>query len=400
VTRRSRALAGALFVCLHLAILGPLANNEGALVEGEYRAAGEAVLDGAEPYSDLDFEYPPLAIPLVAAPAAVTEDGATYTELFAWMMLVVDLAIVVMLAALPGRRGRVWGALGVYSVLVLALLVRVWEGSELGIGALALQRYDLVPAALVLAAALARSANRSATWSALLAVGTALKAFPAALFPVFVRGERKLGRVVAAALVPLLASAALVLALGDQFWSAVTYHTDRELQIETVGASLVLIADALGGTATTVGGAGSLNLEGTGAGFLRVASIVAMLACYALVVRQLWRHRVEPLESALAALAPLVVLAPVLSPQFLIWLLPLSAAVYGFRAPNLILVGVCLLTGMVLSHYDEVFEHSWQFVTFLVARNVLLLVYLGLVLRPLWRRAEARIPRPRPVIAG
>jgi hypothetical protein len=57
VTRRSRALAGALFVCLHLALLAPLANNDAPLVEGEYRAAGEAVLDGSKPYSDLDWQF-------------------------------------------------------------------------------------------------------------------------------------------------------------------------------------------------------------------------------------------------------------------------------------------------------------------------------------------------------
>jgi Glycosyltransferase family 87 len=401
VTRRSRALAGALFVAAHLAFLAPLANNASPLVEGEFGAVGEEVLDGAEPYSDLDFEYPPFAIGVAVGPAAVTGEPGAYTELFGWGMLGADLAIVVMLAAgVRGRSRRVLAALGAYSLAVALLLVRVRPGFDLDTGTLLLHRYDVIPAALVLGAALARQADRSATWSALLSVGAATKAFPAALFPALLRGERRPARVVVAALVPLAAAALLVLALGDQFWSAVTYHTDRDLQVETVGASVVMLADLFGGSAEVVGGGGSFNLDGTGSEFLRALSIVALLTCYAFAIRQIWVRRVPPLESALMALTPLVVFAPVLSPQFLIWLLPLSAAVYGFRSPNVVLIGACLLTGLMLSHYDEVFDLSWQFVAFLGARNALLLIYLALVLAPLWRQAEARAPRPRPVTAG
>jgi Glycosyltransferase family 87 len=401
VTRRSRALAGALFVAAHLAFLAPLADNESRLVEGEFGAVGEEVLDGAEPYSDLDFEYPPFAIGVAVGPAAVTDEPGAYTELFAWGMLMSDLAIVVMLAAgVRGRSRRVLAALGAYSIAVALLLVRIRPGFDVDIGTLFLHRYDVIPAALVLGAALARQAGRSATWSALLSIGAAAKAFPAALYPALLRGERSLGRVAIAALVPLAVAALVVLALGDQFWSAITYHTDRDLQVETVGASAVMIADLLGGSADVVGGGGSFNVDGTGSDFMRTLSIVALLACYAFAIRQIWVRRVGPLESALVALTPLVVFAPVLSPQFLIWLLPLSAAVYGFRAPNVVLIGACLLTGLMLSHYDEVFDLSWQFVVFLGARNALLLLYLALVLAPLWRPGQARAPQPRPVTAG
>jgi hypothetical protein len=68
--------------------------------------------------------------------------------------------------------------------------------------------------------------------------------------------------------------------------------------------------------------------------------------------------------------------------------------------PNLVLMGACLLTGLMLSHYDEIFDLSWQFVAFLGARNALLLIYLALVLAPLWRPVHARAGRPRPVTAG
>ena len=46
-----------------------------------------------------------------------------------------------------------------------------------------------MPALFVLAAVLARDAARSATWSALLSLGAAVKAFPIFLYPALLRGE-------------------------------------------------------------------------------------------------------------------------------------------------------------------------------------------------------------------
>ena len=55
---------------------------------------------------------------------------------------------------------------------------------------LILVRFDLVPALFVLAAVLARDAARSATWSAMLSLGAAVKAFPIFLYPALLRGEQ------------------------------------------------------------------------------------------------------------------------------------------------------------------------------------------------------------------
>jgi hypothetical protein len=397
VSRRSRALVGALFVVLHLAFFVPLVDRESSIVEFEFRAAGEAVIDGAEPYSELDFEYPPLALPVMIAPAAVTEGVGSYTEAFAWEMLAIDLGVVLLLSlALPGPPKRVWMALGIYSVGLALISVRVEPEFEFR-SSLILHRFDLLPAALVLAGALARAAARSATWSALVATGMAVKAFPGALYPAFWRGERNPRRVVVAGLVAIAVSVALVLALGDWFWSAITYHSDRRLQIETVGASILLLIDLFGGEAEIVGGSGSVNLAGTGAEVLRLASIVAVVACYVLVIRRIWVRRTGALEAAVVVVAPLVVLAPILSPQFLVWLLPVSAAAYGFRAANWVLVAACLLTGILASYYSQS-ELSPRFEIWLAVRNGALLVYLTMVLAPLFRPAPATMSKP--AVAG
>ena len=51
---------------------------------------------------------------------------------------------------------------------------------------------------------------------------------------------------VVAGAIPLVLCAAAVLAIGDEFGSAISYHTDRALQVEALGASPFEIAHLLG----------------------------------------------------------------------------------------------------------------------------------------------------------
>jgi hypothetical protein len=89
--------------------------------------------------------------------------------------------------------------------------------------------------------------------------------------------------------------------------------------------------------------------------------------------------------AATAVLAVAVAFAPVLSPQFLLWLLPVSAAAFGLRVQNLVLLAAVVLTAVVLGRYDQVGDLSAGFVLPLAVRNALLLGFLALVvvsLRP------------------
>ena len=92
-----------------------------------------------------------------------------------------------------------------------------------------------------------------------------------------------------------------------------------------------------------------------------------------------WRSDAEPLRASAAVLAVVLVFAPVLSPQFLLWLLPVSAAAFGVRTPNLVLLAAVVLTQVVLDHYDQLEGLSASFVVPLAIRNALLLCYLALV---------------------
>ncbi|MGH2983535.1 MAG: hypothetical protein ACRDK5_04665 [Solirubrobacterales bacterium] len=387
MSRRDRAIAAVCVCALHLALLAPTVGSWSSILERDFGPEAEAIEDGDRPYDDQEFEYPPLSIPLIVGPALTGEGIDHYIEAFQWEMIAFDLAIVLVLAlALPGDRRRVLAALGVYTVGIVGLSGVILADSLIDEAPLALARFDLAPALLVLGAALARERGRSATWSALLATGAAVKGFPLLLFPALVREERHPRRVAVAALIPLLVALALVIAWGDHLSSAISYQTDRALQVETIAATPFDVANMLGAEVHSEFTNGSWNVVATGADLARAVSLVAMGCGYLLVLWGGWRRRIDWLPWATALLAVIVVLYPVLSPQFLLWLLPLSAAAYGLGRENLVLLAALVLTELALRHYDDAIgDLHADFVWRLAGRNLLLLVYLWLVCSPILR---------------
>jgi Glycosyltransferase family 87 len=402
MSARARTAAALLAALVHAVVLAPLVDGHSVMVGPVFQPEAEAILDGALPYEDRNFEYPPLALGVLLGPALVSDQIEGYAEAFSWEMIGFDLVIVALLAfCLRASSARVGGALVVYSVGVFALSGITLEDSVLD-ASLPLTRFDLVPAALVLAALLAREAGRSATWSALLSLGGAVKAYPLLLYPLMLRGEPRLRRVAVAALTPLAVAAGVVLVMGDEFGSAIGYHAERELQIETVAASPLLVAHLFGTPAGFEIGGGSYNLEAPGSEAARAVSLILLALGYALVVWMAWRWNAPLLPAAAAVLAVAIAFAPVLSPQFLLWLLPVSAAAFGLRVHNLVLLTAIVLTAVVLARYDELIDLSAGFVVPLAVRNALLLAYLALAVvslrsasraDPAW---EMRSPPRRP----
>jgi hypothetical protein len=379
MSRRARIGAALLAAAVHLVVLAPLVDGPSVIVGPVFQPEAEAVLEGALPYRERGFEYPPLALPLLLAPALLAEDPTSYAEAFSWEMIAFDLAVVALLAfGLRAGTARVTSSLLVYSAGVFALSGFLLPDSALD-ASLPLARFDLVPAALVLAAVLAREVGRSATWSALLSAGGAVKAYPLLLYPVFLRREQRLARVALAAAVPLIVAAVVVIAAGDRFGSAISYQAGRDLQIESVAATPLLLAHLFGAPAGFEVSGGSYNLDAPSAEAARAISIALLVLSYLLVVWVAWRLDATPLHAAAAVLAVAVIFAPVLSPQFLLWLLPVSAAAFGLRVQNVALLAAVVATQVMLDHYDQLAELDASFIVPLSIRNGLLVCYLALV---------------------
>jgi hypothetical protein len=213
--------------------------------------------------------------------------------------------------------------------------------------------------------------------------------------------------VIVAGAIPLLACAAAVIVMGDEFGSAISYHTERTLQVESLGASVFEVAHVLGASGVSTGvGHGGFEISASGATAARWVSVVIGAGGYVWLVWAGWRSKVTNFELVSALLAVLVVFAPVLSPQFLLWLLPISACAYGLRRENVVLLLAILFTQIELQHYDGVDALNGSFVWPLAVRNGLLLAYLVLVAGPIVRPArltaspsDRRDRRPRRMTA-
>lgn len=219
----------------------PLYYVIGSDTQHVYWPATRTLLAGHVPYLDPHFvlEYPPLGTAIFVLPALLHPSSLrAFDWLFSAEMLLADLALLVCLAALARRlRLSVAGTVLGYS-LVMPLL-----------GAVVCQRYDLVPAALVLAAFYALLAGRS-TWAwTLLWLATLAKLYPAVLAPLFLLYEWRRGRR-AGALLYAAGLAAFVISWQALAPASLRYflawETRRGLEIESLFGALSLVLHLLG----------------------------------------------------------------------------------------------------------------------------------------------------------
>jgi hypothetical protein len=403
VRSRVRGSGGrvALIVAIPLLLLAALVARGGLLSSadpgdlGRYLEFSDQILDGELPYRDFYMEYPPGAAPFFVAPQALAgaDDYNLAFKLLATAALVLILVgLAAALARLQADRTRVAVALGLVAVTPAAL------------GAVVLNRYDVWPVLLLVLALGAILGARDRLGFGLLAAGAAVKIFPAVVLPVAAlhvlrtRGPRALGGALAvfAAVGLVLVLPLAVLAPGG-FGFSVKTQLIRQLHLESVMASILLAADKVGVYSARIvaGKPGSLDLGGNLPDVLGVLTTLLLAAALGAVVLASWRAEESPellVAGAAASLAAVVAFSKVISPQFLIWLVPLVPLVSG----RLGLVASGLLSlALVLTQVEVVYEHplragGWP-VWALLARNavlVLLFVTLLWAVRALPRRGD------------
>jgi uncharacterized membrane protein len=356
-----------------------------------YERYGTAIENGAVPYRDIRPEYPPGALPAFVLPALLSDDEEQYRDLFEWLMAACGAALVVFAAvALRGLR-----ATRQRTVAVLA----VTAAFPLLLGSVVLTRFDLWPAALVAGALAALVHDRHRLGLGLLGAAIAVKLYPAVLVPLAVayvwrREGRKealvgvgvLAGVLALAVLPFLAVAPGGLA------DSVGHQLSRPLQIESLGSALFLAAHHLVGLDVEMrSGHGSQNLHATGTAVTAVLLTVVQLVALSWI----WLRRPDAPEGLVrwsaAALVAVVALGKVLSPQFLVWLVPavpLVAGRRGVRASVLLCAALVVTQLWFPSRYWDLARELELLPSLLVlARDLLLVGLLVVLLRG--RRSEA-----------
>jgi hypothetical protein len=304
-----------------------------------YQHYGDEIWHGKVPYRDFAVEYPPGALPMFALPGlakpakgqVVSSEFKAAFETTMWLCGVAVLfATAIALRALRADRRHLWAALGFAALAPLA------------IGSVILSRFDLWPVAFVAAALAALLSGRLRLGNGLLGLGIAVKIFPAVLVPLGITyAWRRQGRrealvcagIVCAAVAAVFAPFVAIAPGG--VWHSLTGQLTRPLQIESLGSALLIAAHhAWGYEITMASSHGSQNLVGhapdVAAAVLSVVQVVALLAVWAAFARGPATRERLVLASG-AAIAAFIGLSKVLSPQFLIWLIPVVPLVRGRR---------------------------------------------------------------------
>ena len=343
---------------------------------------------GELPYRDVFVEYPPGAF-AVFLPPAVLPGGAynfAFKSLMALCGLAAMLAVAVALVRLGARGRRLYGAVCLFAL------------SPLAVGPISLNTYDLWPAALTAGALAALLGRRELLACGLLGLAVTAKLYPLVLLPPVVvyvwltAGRRRaltgLGVLAAAVLAVVLPFAVLA---PDGLWDSFHAQSARGLQIESLGASVLLAAHRLGlYDATVVHGsteAASRDLAGSLPDALATVTSLLQIAAVALVWAVFVRRRPSPerlVLAAAAAVAAFLVFNRFISPQYLVWLIPLVLLVpgsAGLEAAGL-LAGSLALGQIWFFHYRDVFALEGV-VWLVVARDAVLLALYALLLRRL-----------------
>jgi Glycosyltransferase family 87 len=299
-----------------------------------YERYGSAIDDGRVPYRDFGLEYPPGALPVFALPALGDVSFDTFTRRFEGAMAALGLALVAFVAAaLVG--------LGASTRRLVAALVFVGL-VPLALGSVVLSRFDLWPAALTAAAMAAFVSARERLGHGVLGAAVAVKLYPAVLLPLGLayvwkrhgRREASLCGGIFAAVVAAIVVPFFVLSPGG-VWDGLTRQASRPLQIESLGSAFLLGAHhAFGLDITMKSGHGSQNLGGSLPDGLAVAHTILQLAALVAIWIVFARGPADPERFVLAgaaAVTAFVAFGKVLSPQFLIWLVPLVPLVAGRR---------------------------------------------------------------------
>ena len=365
-------------MCFGLLVLSarlPPDLREGSNDLSLYRVAGESILRGEVPYRDFLIEYPPGSLPAFVTPAFASTSRDSYINLFSLEMALL-LAVTLLLTALSARKLR-----GSYAWMLPALTFVV---AALFLYPVAVTRFDAVAAlTLGLATFFAALGGRFLVLAYVsLGLGAAAKMVPAlATVPLAlarrgaIRGYAVFLGIVALFFVPF------AFLSGRGFLESFAYQAERGLQVESLAASVLIPLRSVSGVvfehgAFEVRGGGAVLATSLSPLLTIVLVGVAGVVMY-LEYRRLGRLGTEAFSRHAAALILAFMLgSKVLSPQYVIWLLPLVPLSAGGVAGAFVcafFLAACFTTTLIFPiHYGDLLSFRYPGPELLLARNLLL----------------------------
>jgi hypothetical protein len=313
----------------------------------------------------LPFEYPPLTVLVFSLPLLLPL--LHYQIGFALLMAVVTVGIYWLLQR--------YGPSGSPFVFAFYLLI--------GVPALALVRFDLLPALLTLLCVIAAERQQWTAAYCLLAFGVLLKIYPILLFPaLFLAEQQALGRLYVPAddlawrdipkqswyilqgirdwywqnsllFLMLLLVTTGIFALIDFHGAVVSqlsYFLQRPVQVESTGSTVLWIAQHIGIPWQRIEYSyGSINIISN-----KLGQTISLMGTSGLVLGVVyilwlqWHKKLDIVQAAIALILVFLATGKTFSPQYLMWLIPLLAYAGAFNRFWLFYWGIISLLTAIL----------------------------------------------------
>ncbi|MFD3931577.1 glycosyltransferase 87 family protein [Streptomyces sp. NPDC058614] len=334
---------------------------------------------GAFPTDDRLWQYPPGAGPVLLAPALLP--ALTYFTAFVTLTLLTDAAITIALTRAGARPGRTLRGAAVWTA-GLPLLLH-----------LPLVRYDVQVTAFAVISLLTLSRSTRAC-GAFAAMGALVKVWPALALIGTPRGRTTRGAWTSAVVTAVAMLTLLTAAFGNPF-GFLRQQGGRGVQIESLGGTVLGLARHAGWPGTVRYQYGAMEFVGPYVSAVAAVSLALTVAAFGLLL--LWRVRARhwtaatPYDAALAAVLLFTVTSRVISPQYMVWLLGLSAVCLTSRHTTQRPVAALIVAATAVSSvvypvmYEEVVHSTWTGCLLMLLRNGLLAFAAAISFTRLWR---------------
>jgi hypothetical protein len=388
----------ALFCLGHVIILLPLFNTVYAIHHAStalYLEYASQIWNGHLPYQDFPLEYPPFSLIFFLLPRLFASSLSAYAGAFEIEVLLFDLLGMYILYRIARKWDMPpWKLLMVYSVAILA------------IGPIFIESYDVFPAILTLLS-MFFFYNDKHRWAWIfLALGFMTKLYPVVIAPIYIffylrdRCYKRIWQsIIMFGVVCLIIILPFLVTAPGSVGQLVSTHSARPLQLETTYSSVLLVLGKLTNISPEiVYSYGSRNIMNPTAETLAALSwlvtILFLLAAYWLIYRSIKANTTELPQIgtySLLIVCVLLISSKVLSPQFLIWLIPFFPLVSGKKGVLLtaMLVVIGALTYYIYPlHYDG-FENNESAVVFvLFVRNLLIIVLTAMAAATIYKNGS------------
>lgn len=350
----------------------------------QYFTKVQAVFHGTIPFHLLPLEYPVAAFPLMALPGFLTTNFFAYLAFFVLEMMIWNVAcfflVIKWVRREHGERSAPPAAL--WYMLWMVILTPLWG-----------LRID-VPTATIIFAGFTLMTSRPG-WAAFLGVlGGYIKLVPLVVTLAAIR-QRRDKKTLLIAVGSLVGIAVLWWLIAEtSMMYAIRYHLQRGIEIGS------LYSGVLYGVGKIFHWQMSLDYRFSSVELTTpippyVFKLIPIIQSAA-ILYPLWRLRIgtsqRNLRLVMAMVLGYIVFGKVLSPQYVLWLVPLYAVLYGYHAKQqqLVFTAVCVVTTIIFPYLFSRLDTYASSVMFLDNIRNGLLVWLY------WQ--SIRVPKKDPVL--